>query len=95
MPQHDDARVRPFYCGTQMGDWTARNCERCVKGWRHEHGSDIRCDIDGAIAVGYIGDGTVSAEIARRMGYVKESPPAYTWDCLERELTSKQKEIAP
>ncbi len=79
-----DERVTPFSNGTQSCDWDSRNCARCKKvapdlSWS-------KCDICDALTVAYIDDVTVSAEIGRRMGYVKSSPPAYTWDCPEREV---------
>lgn len=39
-------KVRPFSCGTQMLDWTASNCERCVK---HDLATNSKCEIDKAI----------------------------------------------
>jgi hypothetical protein len=78
-------RIRPFYCGSQYGDWQDRNCLRCTKYNPDEF--DGACEIDGALGMGYLTDGMVTAEIARRMGYREASPselPEYTWPCPDR-----------
>lgn len=74
-------RVRPFSSGSQFGDWTERNCERCKKS--SEDGS--KCDLELALCMAYFGDGTISREEAGRIGCDK-SKRLYTWDCTEREL---------
>ena len=80
--------VRPFHCGTQFGDWQAANCLRCTK-YKEEEPWDGGCEIDCALGVAYIGDGTVSREIAERMGYFEHNPPgelpSYNWRCREFE----------
>lgn len=61
-----DDRVRPFYCGTQGADWRTWNCENCYK---HDSSGDAAsCPIERALDEAYWSDGTVSAEIAQRMG---------------------------
>lgn len=82
----DKERARPFYCGSQHRDWVARNCERCVKYDCEAPPKD--CEIDAAIGNALFGDGTVSAEIAARMGY--SDPMANTWDCPERLEDSEE-----
>jgi hypothetical protein len=72
-------RIRPFSSETQYWDWQEANCCRCKK----YTGQDGSCDINDAISDAACGDGTVSAKIAKRMGYA--SPLAYCWDCPERE----------
>lgn len=72
-------RIRPFSSGAQRMDWQDANCCRCQK-YTGQGGS---CEIDDAISLAACGDGTVSAEIAKRMGYA--SPLAYCWECPERE----------
>jgi hypothetical protein len=71
-------RMRPFSSGMQRMDWQDANCCRCKK-YTGENGA---CEVDDAISLAACGDGTVSAEIAKRMGYA--SPLAYCWQCLER-----------
>jgi hypothetical protein len=72
-------RVRPFSSGMQYLDWQDANCCRCQKCT----GDDGACEINDTISLAACGDGTVSAEIAKRMGYA--SPLAYCWECPERE----------
>lgn len=72
--------VRPFSNGTQLGAWRARNCHGCGL-WNTER-FDGTCDLDEAIGLAYGGDGTVTEEVAQRMGFT-EGP--YTWDCPERQ----------
>jgi hypothetical protein len=72
-------RISPFYNGTQYLDWQDANCCHCKK-YTGENGA---CEINDAISLAACGDGTVSAEIAERMGY--SNPLAYCWKCLERE----------
>jgi hypothetical protein len=80
--------VRPFSCGSQYGDWRSRNCDRCIKSYDNQNPQPKNgmgpCDIDNAIGIAYIGSGSVTHEIAKRMGY--DDPCAYGWDCPEREL---------
>lgn len=75
--------ARPFSNGAQFGDWCARNCNRCAK--YNADQFDGKCEIDGAIGMAFIGDGSVDGAIAERMGYT-EHTDEYTWDCPEREL---------
>lgn len=84
-------RVRPFCSGSQMGDWDLNNCESCAKSinaldrdatWESMKARGLEpCEIEHAISRAYIGDGTVSAEIAERMGACDE----YTWPCPEHD----------
>ncbi len=67
---------RPFDTGSQYGDWDQRNCEEC---WKVK-----RCAIVRATSGAYLGDGQVSDDIARRMGWTGPGD-RYTWDCPERE----------
>lgn len=78
-PTEEDCK-RPFHCGSQMADWKAQNCDTCAKGWTEESG--WRCDIEKAIDHGYMGNGSVPAEIGRRMG-VPDNPCVFTWPCPE------------
>ena len=79
--QPAETRVRPFSCGTQSVDWDERNCCRCAKANFDKGASE--CSIAIALCEAYWGDGTVSTEIAHRMGC--DNPLAhYNWDCIER-----------
>jgi len=79
-------RQRPFYCGSQVADWQARNCLRCQKMPLDEDGyptPETPCDIDREILVGMFDDGSIDGDIARRMGW-SGNVDEYTWDCPER-----------
>lgn len=80
------ARVRPFYCGTQAIDWQTSNCENChMRGFyrkpQEQRDFEWRCEIQHALDLACLGDGTVSAEIGRRMGHT--DPLAHGWKCTE------------
>jgi hypothetical protein len=77
-------RHHPFHCGTQYLDWENRNCCRCAK-----YSDDAsKCDLMQALAQACFDDGTVSTDVAGRIGLLDalaggRSP--YLWDCKERE----------
>jgi hypothetical protein len=78
-------QVRPFYCGTQYADWSDACCRRCKKGADIDNPPPrCPCDIEQALLEACFGDGTVSREIADRMGY--ERADRYCWPCRELEL---------
>jgi hypothetical protein len=77
-----EERAYPFHCGSQYGDWVARNCTGCRLFDAEEFKG--RCDIDGALGDALADDGSVSTEIGRRMG-LPGNELAYTWDCPERQ----------
>jgi|SRR3990167_253358 len=99
-PQKTEAeRVRPFSNGTQYLDWAASNCGRCKKAASLEdsRADKVTCDIERAIGAGGASDGTVSAEIGQRMGYIDNNPPvteefSYVWQCGEVDWTEEWKE---
>lgn len=76
--------IRPFSNGAQFGDWTASNCDGCTKS--PDNGG--KCDIFEAIGDGNVGDGTVSDEIGKRMGYDRAE---YVWPCTEGEPTPERR----
>ena len=81
-----EQRYRPFSSGTQCADWVDRNCIQCAKGCKE--GESPTCPIDVALNDSFWGDGQVSEDIARRMGFLDHNPPArehfsYTWPCPE------------
>lgn len=73
--------MRPFYCGTQALDWKSRNCDNCQKQCDTEINA-WRCDIERAIYEAQLGDGSVSEEIAHRMGCI-ENLGHHNWRCGE------------
>ncbi len=78
-------KVRPFYCGTQMSNWTNKNCEHCRKASRESQPET--CDIETTIWTAYAGSGFVPLEVARRMGY---DGAHYCWPCGEIESTTPE-----
>lgn len=93
-----EAQVRPFCNGSQYGDWRDRNCFRCVKSYERMEPKPTDgmgpCEIDNAVGLAYIGSGSVTPAIAKRMGW-NHDKPFYGWDCPERELVpEKPKETA-
>jgi hypothetical protein len=81
LPVVEAERPRPFHCGSQAVDWEQSNCARCTKAY-DERTSTWPCDLERAIDEAGFGDGTVSPDVARRMGY-DGSPTAYVWPCTE------------
>jgi hypothetical protein len=81
-------RYSPFHCGTQFGDWEASNCDRCTKG--AAYGELPTCPIQYAVGSALFGDGTVSEDIAERMGFLKHKG-RYGWPCNEVEWTEEWK----
>ena len=77
--------IRPFSDGSQYADWRAMNCAHCAL-YDQDHYTG-RCEIDGALGLADVGDGTVPAEIARRMGYV---PGHLFWRCPESQPVKEE-----
>ncbi len=81
----------PFYCGTQGMDWQEANCLRCKKLTDEPGGfENIICDIDRALSEAFWKDGSVSKEIAERMGYL-DNKGYYCWMCPEVDWTEEWK----
>jgi hypothetical protein len=74
-------------------DWTARNCDRCWKGYKGDADKRSLCSLEKALSLACVGDGTISAEVATRIGY--SDPLAYTWGCPEREEKRPARKPAP
>lgn len=77
-----DRRYRPFPNGTSYMDWIERNCgtcERYVPDSQVDSGDG--CVIEESLAFACIDDGTISADIAERMGYAGEvhAPRCKSW----------------
>ena len=79
-------RVRPFYCGTQYLDWLNRNCFRCAKVEYDDDPDKCRfdCEIEKALSRADTDDGTIAADLARRMDCTGKD---YLWGCPERQPT--------
>jgi hypothetical protein len=72
----DKPKRRPFSCGTQYLDWQNNNCCQCRKYLVSSDGEvqEPYCELEYAIAIACICDGTISGEHADRLGL-----PAKTW----------------
>jgi hypothetical protein len=76
-----EIRVRPFHCGSQYADWESRNCDNCTKGLKIGR-ARFRCPLQKAITIAYWDDGTVSEDIADRIG-VPKAGDRWGWRCPE------------
>ena len=83
----EDRMRRPFANGSQYMDWVERNCCHCKK--YDPESETILCEIDEALTSGLFGDGNIDDSIATRMG-LPDNPCIYTWDCPEKDLTTKE-----
>ncbi len=79
-----EARISPFCNGSQDADWQNKNCVHCEK--FDPDNQKSTCEIDQALLMACFDDGTVTAEIAERMGYTAD---AYCWECKEIQLRSE------
>jgi hypothetical protein len=78
-----DKKHRPFSTGSQFADWTSRNCDSCKKGYDKKR-SKFKCDYEFALGFSYVGDGMITEEIARAIGYLdnfNEEEECYIWEC--------------
>lgn len=80
-----DERVQPFANGHEYLCWLAANCERCTK-FDPTHAND--CDLEYALALACVLDGTIAPEIVTRLGYSREKAVTLGWPCQERELAT-------
>lgn len=64
-PFKADTPVSIFSNGTEAECWMNENCDKCIKHSQEELG---HCEIEDAIAEGWIGNGTIPLHIAKRMG---------------------------
>jgi len=65
--------IIPFSNGSSFMDWQCLNCDSCKK--FNEDDPEKSCEIDYALAIGSIGDGTISEDIAKRMGFSEGYAP--------------------
>ncbi len=79
---------RPFSNGSQAADWFGSNCDRCVKSGDAGEAGSSACTIFEAIHDAASEDGTVSPEMAERMGLI-ENKGKYVWMCNEVEWSQE------
>lgn len=82
----NEKRYIPFSNGAQYLDWEASNCGRCKKAATKENfkAGIFTCDIEKDLVYGAIADGTVTKEIAQRMGLFGHEL-YHVWRCGEFE----------
>lgn len=108
-PPPPEDRVRPFSCGSECGfwDWDEYNCSECAHGDRYADGDPPdggreyewgRCLLRDAISEAYIGDGTISKEVAEKTATPPAGPCrkefAAEWRCPSRVLQKTAEQIA-
>lgn len=91
----NEIAIHPFSNGSQFMDWLDSNCCNCAKysfasdpatgKTREPLDEDQVCQIELALHEACYGDGTVSPDMAGRMGY--STPVKYGWRCGELEPT--------
>lgn len=81
----EEMSYRPFSNGSEFGDWTCRNCDRCWKSKVSELTQRSRCPMENALARGSVSDGTIPQRIAKRLGWDGKS--SLRDACPEREET--------
>ena len=62
-----DARIRPFSNGSEYTAWQERNCGKCAK--FDPDSLEVACPIDEALLSAYWDDGTISKEMADKIGF--------------------------
>lgn len=78
-----DDRIHPFSNGTQFMDWREGSCCQCAKYHVNNGAVEPVCPLDEALFGACCGDGTISREIADRLG-VPENTWS-DWQCKEFE----------
>lgn len=81
-------RYRPFSNGTEFTYWDDANCCQCALDPYQDGGDSGICDIFDALTVAYWDDGTISEDIAVKMGYPENAYapsglPYLGWLCRE------------
>lgn len=74
-----ERKHRAFSTGSQYADWNSRNCDSCKKGFDKRH-SKFRCDYEFALGVAFCGDGLITEEVARAIGFL-DSEGCDIWEC--------------
>ena len=78
-------RIPLFSTGTQSMDWMANNCDRCTKAGDISERGSSKCELFEALGDAGADDGTVSPEIAQRIGRTSAGT-RYVWQCPELHL---------
>ena len=81
------AKHFPFANGAQFRDWKRNICQTCGKQY-NEEAQRWRCQIEEAVDVACITDGSLNTAMAMRLGYLVETAEEhedYVWRCPEFE----------
>lgn len=82
-------RVIPFANGYEYDAWTERNCDICPLRYK-KIARRFDCEIEEALTLAAIDDGTISQEIADAMGWTVDRIDQPGWPCKKRlELDQK------
>jgi hypothetical protein len=76
-------RIRPFSNGFEWDCWQERNCEVCPLAY-NERARRYDCEIQEALDLASIDDGTISAVIATKMGFPGDRSTRLGWPCAHR-----------
>lgn len=68
--------IRPFSNGSEYTSWLQRNCYRCPK--------QNACDLEYALSSACVLDGTITPQIASRLGYSDAVRATLGWPCREK-----------
>lgn len=69
-------KYKPFSTGSQYDDWNGRNCCSCKKGFKR---AKYHCNLEPKLDAAYCGDGTITEETARAIGYIGNEE-GYIWE---------------
>lgn len=90
-----EKRFRPFSDGSQFQDWKASNCKRCKKYNELADRPEETCELDFQLWKACMGDGSVSRDVAVRIGYLvdavtfQQTNENYNWPCTEVDWTEE------
>jgi hypothetical protein len=76
----DTDRIDLFSNGEDYRNWLWNNCDRCLR--------EPDCSLRDALAAAYVCDGTVSQEVAQRLGAPDDG--IERWWCRERQTEVEQ-----
>lgn len=88
-----EQRIHLFSNGTQYMDWSANNCDRCTKAGDASEPGSSKCPLFEAIHDAAADDGTVTLEVATRLG-TSVDETRYTWRCPELHLSGMARPLA-
>jgi hypothetical protein len=80
----ESERIRIFSNGTEFSCWLENNCgDDCALACTDWEDGEPICDLETALMDAYCSDGTISQEIATRLGWTPERRTVLGWPCAE------------